>query len=888
MKHRKETEQALEKLTLEEKAALLGGKNVWETHDFPRLDIPSITFSDGSAGLRRQFRQEEAPASYSVLPATCFPSSSTLANSWDPALAELEGEAIGEEAASLGVDVLLGPGMNIKRNPLCGRNFEYFSEDPYLAGKLAAGYVRGVQKKGGFACLKHFAVNSQETHRMVMNAVVDERALREIYLTGFEIAVEEGKPGAVMTSYNEVNGEYANENTHLLKEILRGEWGYEGLVLSDWGGSNDSAAALKAGSDLEMPNPGYDSARALIAAYEAGTISMEEIDARAASVLDAVFSLREIRLARSAEEENREQTAEAPEEQPAEQQPEEEAEEPAEQQPEPEEPAKEQPEGQAEQPEGQPEEEAEQQPAEPKIGEEDLLRHHETAKQIAAQSIVLLKNEKNLLPLQTSMTVAIVGEFAGSPRYQGAGSSGVNSIHVENVLKILDQYQFSHTMCEQGYKCSGVLDEELTENALSAAAKADVVLFFFGLEEQTETEGRDRSDMRIPENQIHMLEALGKSDTPVVGVLCAGSPVEMPWIDWCDALLFAGLGGEAGAGAVLDVLTGKTNPSGRLSETFPLTYEEVPSAHWFAGAQRDEEYRESIYVGYRYFSTVKAPVRFPFGYGLSYTAFAYSDLKAEEDGVSFILTNAGSRDGAETAQLYVSLPGSQIFRAKRELKGFCKVFLKAGESRQVSILFDDRTFRYWNVKTDSWEREGGTYTIEIGASSEDIRLRAEMTLTGSGADLPYSGENIKAYRSGRISQVTDQEYAAVLGRNIQYANSSGGRRDLTKNDAVCQMSDAKSALARLTFRVLNARKGKKTKNGTDLSFICSMPFRTLAKISEGKVSMEMVDGILQIVNGHFFRGLKKVIGGNSRNRKANIAYEEKLENAGEEKEEETA
>ncbi len=814
MEHRTETIQAMNKLSLEQKVALLGGKTMWKTYDFPWQDIPAITFSDGPIGVRRQPGKEDNLGLNESLPCTCFPSLSTLANSWDPKLAELEGQALGEEATALDVDVLLGPGMNIKRNPLCGRNFEYFSEDPYLAGKMAAGYIKGVQRKAGSACVKHFAVNSQETRRMSTNAVVDERALREIYLTGFEIAISEGKPSTLMTSYNSLNGSYTNENEHLIKDILRGEWGYDGLVITDWGGSNDHVAGVAAGSDVEMPYCGFDSARALMAAVEAGDISTDVIDERAMSVLDAAFTLQEIRQKRRKKVLRNED-------------------------------------------------------GDPVVPEEDLEKHHETAQKIAAESIVLLKNDNHILPLSASKNVAVIGEFARKPHNQGAGSASVNAVNTENVMDVLDHYPIQCMTYEQGYQSGKGIDKTLEQNAVAAANKADAVLFFFGLEDGSETEGMDRPNMKIPENQAHLLQTLGELDTPVIGVLCSGSVVEMPWLYCLDALVLAGLGGAAGASAVLDVITGNVNPSGRLSETWPVNYEEVPSGHWFAGAERNEEYRESIYVGYRYFDTANMPVCFPFGYGLSYTEFKYSDLKVTRRGATFTIENVGKRDGAEVAQLYVSLPDSRIFRAKEELKGFTKVFLKAGESAQVRIPLDDKAFRYWNTASKQWETEGGMYQIAVGSGSHDIRLSAELKVTGTVAPIPYEGADLKTYRSGRITQVSDQEYAAILGHEVVKPVITTERQDLVRNDPLCRMKDAKSWIGRFAWWIMEQRT--RSGNNDNMMFISTLPFRGLSKMSD-KVSMDMVDGILLIMNKHFCSGVRKTVSGYFANKKQDAAF----------------
>ena len=798
----------IEKMTIEEKAAFLSGKGEWQTREFDRLGIPSIFCSDGPHGIRKQAGAGDHLGLNASLPATCFPTAATIANSWDEKLGEELGETLGEEAMSQGVNVLLGPGLNIKRSPLCGRNFEYFSEDPYLAGKMAASYVRGIQSKGVYACPKHYAVNSQELRRMAMDSVLDERTLREIYLTGFEIAAKEGKAKTIMSAYNEVNGTYANENKHLLTDILRDEFGFDGIVITDWGASNDHALGVAAGSNLEMPNPGLDSARELIAAVESGKISIEDVDARVDELLDAVMTLYVN--------------------------------------------------------------------AQNKKDGFDVEAHHKVARRAAEESTVLLKNEENILPLKPGAKVAIIGDFAFAPRYQGAGSSMVNPTKIETVSEIIGRYDLQVVGSSRGYSRSGADDAATKKEAMDIAAKADVVLFFFGLNEDSESEGMDRTHMRIPQNQINLLQELGQVNPNLVGVISAGSAIEMPWHHYFKALLHSYLNGQAGAGAVLSILTGDANPSGKLSETIPRRYEDTPAYRYYPSKERTSEYRESLYVGYRYYDTAEIPVLYPFGFGLSYTDFEYSDINVTEDGVSFTLTNAGKRDGAEISQLYVSLPSANVFRPKKELKGFSKVFLRAGESKKVTIAFDDKTFRYWNVKTNKWEVEGGEYQIMIGASSTDIRLLAGIKKAATTDVLPYVKEALSTYYSGKIQTVSDKEFETLLGRPIPDGKWSG---QLSANDAICQLYYAKSGLARFAYNRLTAIKKKadsKGKPDLNILFIYNMPFRAMAKMTGGAVSMDMVDGIVTLVNGRFFKGLGKIISGYFRNSKLNKQFESKI------------
>ena len=803
MKHR----AIIEKMTLEEKTAVLSGKNTWETRAVKRLEIPSIALSDGPHGIRKQAGAGDHLGLNASLPATCFPTAATIANSWDEGLGEALGQALGEEAAAQGVDILLGPGLNIKRSPLCGRNFEYFSEDPYLAGKMAASYVRGIQSRGVHACPKHFAVNSQELRRMAMNAVVDERTLREIYLTGFEIAVKEGGARSIMTSYNQVNGTYANENKHLLQDILRGEWGFGGLVVTDWGGSNSHTAGVEAGSDLEMPSPGLDSARELAAAVLEGRLAEDDLDSCVDRLLEAVLTVKgERKTSRTFDQET----------------------------------------------------------------------HHLLARRAAAESAVLLKNQEKLLPLKAGTKVAVIGDFAVEPRYQGAGSSMVNPIQVETMERVIGDSQLSVVGISRGYERNGDPEDILKKEAVDLAEKAEVVIYCLGLNELGEAEGLDRSHMRIPQNQIDLLETLAKVNENIVGVISAGASIEMPWERNCRAILHGYLSGQAGASAMVDILTGEVNPSGRLSETYPIKYEDTPSFRNFPSTERNAEYREGIYVGYRYYDTSMVRVQYPFGFGLSYTEFSYSDLQVDEDGVTFTVANDGDCGGAEVTQLYIGLPEAAIFRPYKELKGFKKVFLKAGERKKVRIPFDDKTFRYWNCRTNKWETEGGNYLIMVGACVADIRLSGRLERKGTTGELPYDREQLPSYYSGLIQQVGEREFETLLGHPVPDGKWNG---ELGINDAICQMYYAKSRLARLAYRCLTKRKKKsedKGKPDLNILFIYNMPFRGIAKMTGGMVSMEMVNGIVDMVNGHFFTGLKVVIAGYIRNSTANKREEARL------------
>ena len=797
----------IQKLTLEEKAALLQGWSTWTTWDGSKLGIPAIFMADGPHGLRKQAGAGDHLGLNASVPATCFPTAATMANSWDEALGEELGRALGEEAAANDVHMVLGPGLNMKRSPLCGRNFEYFSEDPYLAGKMGAAYIRGIQANGVAACPKHFAVNSQELRRMCMDSVVDERTLREIYLTAFEMAVTEGRAKTIMSSYNMVNGTYANENAHLLTEILRGEWGFDGFVVTDWGGDNDHAAGVKAGSNLVMPAPGPDCAIGLVKAVKEGKVSEADIDKRLTELLNVVFSVSEA-------------VSQAP-----------------------------------------------------KSFDRDA--HHAIARKCAEGSIVLLDND-GILPLKKETKTAVIGDFAETPRYQGAGSSQVNPTKLDSLKDALTSAGLNITGYAKGFsRVDPKPQQALIDEAVAAAKGAEVVLLCVGLDEILESEGMDRQHMELSEGQQALIDGVCAVNRNVVLVLSGGAPFVMPERAKYRAAIHGYLGGQADAGAMADALLGKVNPSGKLNETWPEKLSDNPSYPYFPSKERTAEYREGLYIGYRYYDTAGVPVRFPFGYGLSYTTFAYSDISASQNAVTFTVTNTGAVDGAEVAQVYVSCKDGKVFRPNKELKGFAKVFLKAGESKTVTVALDDKAFRYFNVKSDRWEIEPANYNICVGSNVSDVELIQTIWVEGTEAPLPY--ESLPAYESGKISAVSDSEFAKLLGRPIPDGHWSG---ELNKNDAICQLYYAKCGIARLAYKVLTGLKNRseaKGKPDLNILFIYNMPFRAMGKMAGGMVSEKMVDDIVFLVNGHFFRGLGRVIRDFFRNRRDSQAFMKQLE-----------
>ena len=796
-------------LTLLQAAALLSGASAWDSRAIPAANVPSFVMSDGPHGVRRQLGDADHLGIAESEKATCFPTASAVAATWNPDLAREMGEALGAEARGLGVDVLLGPGLNIKRSPLCGRNFEYFSEDPILAGRMAAGLVQGIQSTGTAACPKHFAVNSQELRRMASDSIVDERTMREIYLTGFEIVCRSAKPRAIMSSYNLVNGTYAHENKHLLTDILRTEWGFDGMVVSDWGGSNSAVAAVRAGGSLEMPAPGLAGARQIVAAVEAGELDAADVYARAQDVLNVASASAGL----------------------------------------------------------------------PAPTPYDLDEHHQLATRIASEAITLLRNEDDLLPLSAGTSVALIGDLADTPRFQGSGSSQVNPTRVDAPRALLeaqgeDARGLVVTGYARGYDRHGGTSDALIAEAVALAERADVALVYVGLDELAESEGLDRPHMRLPDGQDRLIEAVAAANPRTVVVLTGGASVEMPWANSVPALVNGYLGGQGGAGAMLDVLTGAVNPLGHLAETYACSHDDHPTAAWYPASGPLSYYREGPFVGYRYFTTAGIDVAFPFGYGLSYSRFEYSDLEVNQEGATFMVTNTSERDGADVVQLYVSAPGG-VFGPARELKGFAKVEVPTGGSVRVTIPFDRYTFRHWETSRSAWETEAGTWTIYVGHNVEDTPLSATLEVEGTTPSPidPALGH----YLNADVAGITNGEFAVLLGRTIPTAHPAD---DLGAGDPLSEMTRAKSWLARVVGRKLHAMKAKADAKGApdlNILFILNMPFRAFAKMTNGAASPDMVDAILLAVNGRPLRGLTRAALGFMSNARANKATQRELD-----------
>ena len=792
---RQKARELVAQMTLEEKASLCSGKNFWESTAVERLGVSSFMLTDGPHGLRKQAGEADHLGLNQSVPATCFPPAAATSCCFDPELMERMGQAMGDECRAEKVGVILGPALNIKRSPLCGRNFEYFSEDPLLTGEIAAGLVRGIQSRNVGACLKHYLANNQERARVTSSSVIDERALREIYLAGFETAVKKAQPWTMMCSYNMINGVYASDTKRLMTDVPRGEWGFEGAIMTDWGAMNDRVEAIKAGLDLEMPGPCDGNDALIVQAVREGRLAEEQVDLCAARV--AELALRA---------------------------------------------------------------------AQNTATSYDKAAHHELARQVARESAVLLR-KGSALPLKKGAKLAVIGDFARNPRYQGAGSSKINPTQLTSLCDALDERKIEYTYA-QGFAAEGKPDAALVDEAVSAAKKADVAVVMLGLPDSFESEGFDRAHIDLPENQTLLMSALMETGTPLAVVLSTGAAVLLPWREQVDSILLMYLGGQNSGSAVLDLLLGEVSPCGRLSETWPLALEDTP-CHGFYGNKGNVEYRESVYVGYRYYDKAGKEVAYPFGHGLSYTSFAYSDLQLsaaeinENDPltVSVTVTNTGSITGKEVVQLYIAPPCDGIFRPVRELRAFAKVELAPGESRTVSLTLDRRAFAYYDAQGGDWRVDSGIYTVELGYSSRDIRLSQPVTVQGAEVNTAYTGK-VPAYDDPAACwPVPKKQFEVVLGRPVPPERPI---RPFTVNSTLSQL---RTCFLGHLFWMLVKKVASKQFGGEGSAddfarmvdaMLEDMPLRQLAMVSGGALTPGIMAGLVDMMNGHTIRGLKKM------------------------------
>lgn len=767
----------LSNMTLEEKISLCSGADFWQTKEFKEHGIPSLFMCDGPLGLRKQEDTSDMLGINNSRSSTCFPAEVTTASSWDVSLLERIGRAIGEEARNQKVGMVLGPGANIKRNPLCGRNFEYFSEDPYLTGKLAAAFIRGVEGIGVGTSLKHFAGNSQEFRRFTSDSVMDERTLREIYLAGFETAVKEGKPATLMCAYPKLNGVHCSGNRYLLTDILRKEWGFEGAVVTDWGAMEDRIEGFRAGCDLSMPGGSAYMEKETSEAVRNGELSEKYIDECAARVLRLV-----------------------------------------------------------------------ERGVKAMTGDEcDYEAHHALCREAAVSGAVLLQNEDGLLPLREGMKIAVIGKMAEDMRFQGAGSSHINPMKVSQPLDFLQDCVFA-AGCDE----NGVTTPELLAEVRKAASEADAAVVFAGLPPRYESEGFDRKDMKMPQGHIDMIMAAAQANPDTAVVLMCGSAVECPWADSVKSILYMGLPGQAGGEAAADLLYGRANPSGKLAESWPYRYEDVPSAEIFDKTD-DALYEEGIYVGYRYYDKAGIPVRWAFGHGLSYTCFEYSDLKVSGNTVSVTVKNTGSVDGAEVTALFVSAPQDGIHRPLRELKGFEKRFLRAGESCEISFVLDERSFC---VYADGWKKPAGRYCVEAGGLKADIDV--------DGADIVPESWQKESFYDKCSGKPDKAQWELLLGR--KHTVSKTGKGSYTMENTVEEMREYSLVMKMMYFALKCVfRKSCGTSDPEDPEYRMMMAATAEGPLRSMYISSGMAGGVfpglLEMANGHFFRGLWKMITG---------------------------
>lgn len=801
-----DVEKTLSMLTLEEKAGLASGLYFWTTKPIERLNIPPVTMTDGPHGLRKEFGIDEGKGGVNIMkgsePATCFPTAATMASSWDQELVGKVGEAIGEEAKSLRVSTVLGPGINIKRSPLCGRNFEYFSEDPFLTAELAKSFIDGVQSVGVGTSLKHFACNNEEYNRMSIDSVVDERALREIYLYGFEQAVKESQPQQIMASYNRVDGTYVSENKRLLTDILRSEWGFKGIVVSDWGAVNDRVEGVKAGLDLQMPGTKGVHDKMIVKAVQNGTLLECDLDKVVLRVLNYINDC----LDKKQEDYKC-----------------------------------------------------------------DFTAHHELCRQVGTKSAVLLKNDDSILPVRKEENVALIGKLAEVSRYQGSGSS---RICCKNLVNILDAFKANQAKFEyaEGYTLDGNgKNKKLLQEAINVAKGKDKIILIIGLTDVYESEGFDRSHLSIPDGHIELVEEIAKVNPNVIVVLEGGSPVVMPWQSKAKAILNTYLLGEAVGESTYDLIYGNANPSGKLAETYPENLDDCLSQKYFPMGPKTVEYRESIFVGYRYFDTARKSVLYPFGYGLSYTTFEYSSLEVNKEfnkgkklAVSFTITNTGKQAGEEIAQVYIRHKNSPVFKPDKELKAFKKVSLDVNESKKITVYLDDRSFSFYNTAVNDWSIIAGEYEIIVGASSRDIRLSTNVSVNADEVALPDMNGLSAYFELDSITDIPTDSFEKLYGKPLP-DNTPLKKGEFHENTTIGEttITGLGKFIVGLCRFVSKLIASESLNSEMIIRSVESMPIRGLCGFSGGILSMHSIYGLVDMFNGtkggfrKFLAGFKK-------------------------------
>ena len=779
--------EIIESLTLEEKASLCSGEDYWTTKEI-KGKVSKIVMSDGPHGVRKQEGKADCLGINSSLNSTCFPSLATLCNSFNKDLAKLFGETLGKEAKNMGVNILLGPGVNIKRSPLCGRNFEYFSEDPYLSGVMGKNYIDGLQSVGIGACVKHFATNNQETRRMTVNSVVDQKTLREIYLAPFEYIIKNSNVVSVMSAYNKLNGVYCTENKKLL-DILKREWKHDGIVITDWGAENDRVSGLIAGNEIEMPDCQGLTNKEIVLAIKNGKLDEKILDNAVDRILNVVNKTKI---------ENKKSI--------------------------------------------------------------DFEKSHEIARKIEEESAVLLKNDESILPLDEKEKVLIIGELAKNPRYQGGGSSTINPIRISNLVDIYKNSEYV-----RGYnKKENITNLNLLNEAKEKASKYDKIIIYAGLTENSESEGIDRVNLNLPQNQNDLIEEICKINKNVIIVLSGGSPFLMPWKDKVKAILHGYLGGQAGHEALYNILIGKVNPSGKLAETYPLSLEDIPCKNYFPGDEKNVLYKEGIYVGYRYYDKVKKEVLFPFGFGLSYTTFKYSNLKINSKDlnkiiVTFNIKNTGNMDGKEIVQVYISYLG-RAYRPQKELRKFEKINLKKGEEKTVEIILSKEDFTYFNTKDMQKSVLKGEYEILIGSSSRNIKLNNKIA-------LDYNDKNTKIkylekYINGDINKLTNEEFETLFNGKLPLVLKN------KKFDMNSTIEEAKNTFIgkivydyQVKYKMKKFLKKQDINKAIRITMQMQKPFRNFCKKKKSKQNYEMVKGFVELLNYNFIEGIKYTIKG---------------------------